>query len=306
MNLRDLRYVVAVADHHHFGRAAEHCFVSQPTLSGQIRKLEDELGVTLFERTNRSVEVTPIGEAVVTHARRILDEVQAMEGAAHASRDPLAGPLRLGVIPTLAPYLMPLVLAPLRAEFPQLRLVLDEEVTARLVDRLRRHELDAALIATRPEEDLVEIPLCDEPFWLAHPADHPLQQQEDIGEDDLPVDELLLLTDGHCLSDQVMSVCHLEHGRVQADLRASSLETLVQLVGAGYGCTFIPALALRSFGSTGMGVVLRPLTIPSAQRRIRLVARRTFTNPAALEALADLIRSHLPNTVQPIPPPDGR
>ncbi len=301
MNLRDLRYLLAVAEHGHFGKAAEASFVSQPTLSGQIKKLEEELGVTIFERTNRSVEITPVGEQLLVHARRVLEEVEAMQDLATAAQDPLAGPLRLGVIPTLGPYLMPLILPSLRKDYPRLKLVLREEITEQLVARLRRHALDAVLVATPPnDDDLAEIALFEEPFWLAHPATHPLYDKDEIYEEDLPVDELLLLTDGHCLTEQVMTACHLEGVAGHDDLRASSLETLTQLVGAGFGCTLVPALALRSSWATDTGVILRQVNIANAERRIRLVARKTFPRGQALTALADLIRAHLPNTVTKI------
>ncbi len=299
MNLRDLRYVLAVAEHGHFGKAAEASFVSQPTLSGQIKKLEEELGVTIFERTNRSVEITPIGEQLLVHARRVLEQVEAMENLARSAQDPLAGPLRLGVIPTLGPHLMPLILPSLRRDFPRLKLVLREEITEQLLMRLRRHELDAVLIATPSnDDDLAEIPLFVEPFWLAHPATHPLYHKDEIYEEDLPVDELLLLTDGHCLTEQIRAACHLENAAGHDDLRASSLETLTQLVGAGFGCTLVPALALRSSWATDTGVILRQVTMENAERRIRLVARKTFPRGPALKGLADLIRAHLPNTVR--------
>ena len=299
MNLRDLRSVLAVAAHRHFGKAAEACFVSQPTLSGQIKKLEEQLGVTIFERTNRSVEITPIGEQLLVHARRAIEQVEAMENLARAAQDPLAGPLRLGVIPTIGPYLMPLILPPMRQEYPRLNLVLREEITEQLLVHLRRHELDAVLIATPPsDDDFVEIPLFDEPFWLAHPAKHPLYEKDEIFEKDLPVNELLLLTDGHCLTEQVLFACHLEDAGGHDDLRASSLETLIQLVGAGFGCTLVPALALRSSWATDTGVILRQLNMANAERRVRLVARKTFPRELALKTLADLIQAHLPNTVR--------
>ena len=304
MNLRDLKYILAVAETRHFGRAAERCFVSQPTLSGQVKKLEDELGVVIFERTNRSVEITPVGQSILAHARLALEQAQAIEQVARAQQDPMAGPLRIGAIPTLSPYLMPLILVPLKRTFPQLRLILSEEITDSLLGRLHRHELDAALLATPIEEsDLDSIPLFDEPFWLAHPRKHPLYDKDEITAEDLEEIELLLLADGHCLTHQVMEVCHLAerptHGEM-ADLRAASLETLLQLVGAGFGCTLVPALAIRGGWMTDSGIIARPLDLPDAYRHISLVFRRSFPRPAALDALAEVIRGHLPNTVRPV------
>lgn len=302
MNLRDLKYILAVAETRHFGRAAERCFVSQPTLSGQIKKLEDELDVTIFERTNRSVEITPVGEVILAHARLALEQAEAIEQVARAHQDPLAGALRIGAIPTLSPYLMPLVLIPLKRTYPKLRLVLSEEITDSLIGRLSRHEIDAALLATPVDEtDFETIPLFDEPFWLAHPVNHPLYEKDEITEKDLEDVELLLLADGHCLTHQVMEVCRLAERPTRgemADLRASSLETLLQLVGAGFGCTLIPALAIRGGWMTDSGIVARPLELPDAFRRISLVFRRSFPRRKTLEAFAQMVCTHLPNTVK--------
>jgi LysR family hydrogen peroxide-inducible transcriptional activator len=305
MNLRDLKYIVAVAECRHFGRAATRCFVSQPTLSGQIKKLEDHLGVTIFERTNRSVELTPIGSTIVERARLAIEQAEAIEQLARDHQDPLAGPLRIGAIPTLSPYLMPLILVPLRRLFPQMRLVLSEEITDSLMGRLHRHEIDAALLATPVEDpDLTSIPLFDEPFWLAHPRKHPLYEKDEISAKDLEAIDLLLLAEGHCLTHQVMEVCHMAE-RAQtgelADLRAASLETLLQLVGAGFGCTLVPALAIRGGWMTDSGIIARRLDLPDAGRRISLVFRRSFPRRRALEAFAGVVRDHLPNTVRVLP-----
>jgi len=303
LNLRDLKYILAVAETRHFGRAAERCFVSQPTLSGQIKKLEEELEVIIFERTNRSVNVTPIGEAILAHARLLLEQADAIEQVARAHQDPLAGPLRIGAIPTLSPYLMPLILVPLKRRYPQLKLVLSEEITDALLTRLHRHELDAALLATPVENpDLAQIQLFDEPFWLAHPRNHPLYDKDEIGSQDLEEIELLLLAEGHCLTHQVMEICHLserpQKGEM-ADLRAASLETLLQLVGAGFGCTLVPALAIRGGWMTDSGIIARRLELADAYRRISLVFRRSFPRRPALNAFAEVILEHLPNTVMP-------
>lgn len=302
MNLRDLKYIISVAETRHFGKAAERCFVSQPTLSGQIKKLEEELGVTIFERTKRSVELTTIGEEIVNLACRMMEQADAIEQLAKAHHDPLAGPLRVGVIPTLSPYLIPLILVPLKQRYPQLKLILTEDITDRLLQRLNRHEIDIALIATPAEEStLKSIPLFDEPFWLAHPRNHPLYNKEVITHKDLESIELLLLSDGHCLAQQVMDVCKLanrSHQGEMGDLQASSLETLLQLVGAGYGCTLVPALAIRGSWMTDCGVIARKLELPDTYRRISLAFRHSFPRKQVLEAFADLVCNHLPNTVQ--------
>ncbi len=304
MNLRDIKYILAVAETRHFGKAAERCFVSQPTLSGQIKKLEDQLGVVIFERTNRSVEVTPIGDEILGHARLLVEQADAIEQVARAHQDPVAGPLRVGAIPTLSPYLMPLLLLPLKERCPQLKLVLFEETTDTLLRRLDQHELDAALLATPTlNQDLTDTPLFDEPFWLAHPRNHPLEGQNEITQDDLEAIDLLLLAEGHCLSHQIMEVCKLaERPRTgdMADLRAASLETLLQLVSAGFGCTLVPALAVGGAWMADSGIVVRRLDLPDAQRRVSLVFRRSFPRRAALETLAEVARSQLPNTVKAV------
>jgi LysR family hydrogen peroxide-inducible transcriptional activator len=307
MNLRDLKYINAVAETRHFGRAAERCFVSQPTLSGQIKKLEEELGVTIFERTKRSVELTPIGGEIVDHARKMMEQAVAIEQLAKAHHDPLSGPLRVGVIPTLSPYLIPLILVPLRRRYPQLKLVLTEEITERLLLRLQNHEIDVALMATPVEgSDLESMPLFDEPFWLAHPRNHELYTKEEITHRDLEKLDLLLLADGHCLAQQIMDVCKLA-GRPQqgemGDLQASSLETLLQLVGAGFGCTLVPALATRGSWMTDSGVIARKLDLRDTYRRISLAFRHSFPRRQALEAFADVIRGELPNTVRVLEQP---
>jgi LysR family hydrogen peroxide-inducible transcriptional activator len=302
VNLRDLKYFIALAETRHFGQAAARTFVSQPTLSGQIRKLEDELGIALFERTTKAVALTPLGEALLPHARRAVEEAEALAQLAKAHRDPLVGPLRVGAIPTLAPYLVPLILAPLQRRYPGLKLVLSEEITAQLLERLRRHELDAALIATPAEDaEMRTRGLFDEPFWLALPRKHPLVHKDPITRRDLDSLDMLLLSEGHCLAQQTMDICRLANRReagAQADLRAASLETLLQLVGARMGATLVPALALRGAWTTDAGVIARPLQVPDAYRRISIVWRKSFPRPAAIDALADVIQSSLPSTVQ--------
>jgi LysR family transcriptional regulator, hydrogen peroxide-inducible genes activator len=302
MNLQDLRYLVAVAEHRHFGRAAEVCNVTQPTLSSQIRKLEDALGVTLLERTNKRVHLTPVGSRVLTHARRALAEAGQIEIVAQAARDPLVGSFKLGIIPTLAPYLMPLILKPLRQACPRMRLELWEDQTRSLIDGLRHHRLDAALLATPPDApEITELKLFDEPLLAALPVHHRLAQSQKIHENAL-AGELLVLADGHCLANQALAACGARHGSQRASasaamphtaagavpgsMQASTLETLVNLVAAGYGSTLLPALAADSFRSRE--IVLRPLA-GHASRTIRLVSRPGFPRPQALRALERVI-----------------
>ena len=302
MNLRDLEYLIAVAETQHFGHAAQRCFVSQPTLSGQIKKLEEELGVTLFERTNRSVEITPAGNSVLAHARLILEQTDAIKLLAQSFQDPIAGSLNLGAIPTISPYLMPLLLRPLQRTYPQMRLVIAEEQTDTLLQRLHDHEIDAAILATdHPETDFLSIPLYREPFWLAHPQKHPFYTQEEITQNDLDNTELLLLAEGHCLAQQALEVCHMEERQQQgewANLRASSLETLLQMVAAGYGTTLVPALALTGSWTSGRGIITRELNLANTWRQVVLFYRPSFPRTQALEALVSVIKDNMPNTVE--------
>ena len=303
MNLRDLQYIIAVAETRHFGKAAARCCVSQPTLSGQIKKLEQELGVSIFERTNRSVKVTAIGSAILEHAHLIIEQADVIQQLAQAQQDPLAGTLRIGAIPTLSPYLMPLILMPLKKQHPKIKLVLSEEMTDSLLQRLRNHEIDAALLATTIEaDDLETIPLFEEPFWLAHPREHDFYNKDEISREDLENTELLLLSEGHCLAKQAMAVCQLKERNEQsemADLRAASLETLLQLVSAGFGSTLVPALAISGSWSSGSGIVFRKLEFDGATRKISIVFRQSYPRRETLKAFAKIILSHLPNTVSP-------
>ncbi|QMV18102.1 LysR family transcriptional regulator [Granulicella sp. 5B5] len=292
MNLQELRYLVAVAQHRHFGRAAEACNVSQPTLSSQIRKLERELGVTLLERTNKRVDMTPAGTQILAHAQRTLTEAAQIEAVARAARDPLVGALKLGVIPTLAPYLMPLILRPLKAAYPGLTIELWEDQTRSLIEGLRNHRLDAALLATEADSpEITEIALFDEPLLAALPLDHPQASRKKVDEEKLAA-EILVLADGHCLSNQTLSICGAKRATpisaLQSGMHAATLETLVNLVAAGYGATLIPALAAPSLGQRG--IALRPLTGKSS-RTIRLASRPGFPRAQALRALEKVIRT---------------
>lgn len=293
MNLRDLRYVLAVAEYGHFGRAADACGVSQPTLSVQLRKLEELLGLALFERGGKGVAPTPACERLLGHVRAAVTEADAILAAARDLRDPLAGRLRLGIIPTLAPYLLPLVFAPLRAALPALEIEPWEDQTASLLRLLRAHDLDAAILATELDgPDLTGLPLFDEPFLAALPPEHPLAARVSVAEADLARD-ILVLADGHCLRDQALAACGQggRAGGVPGDtLRAASLSTLLNMVAAGYGTTLIPGLAAGA--AQDAGIVLRPLTT-QAGRTVRLAWRARFPRRAALEAVAQVITKRL-------------
>ncbi len=289
MNLRDLRYLLAVAEHEHFGRAAEASGVSQPTLSVQVRKLEDLLGVTLFERTGKGVTPTAACERLIGHVRGAVAEADAILSVARSLRDPLSGRFRLGIIPTLAPYLLPLVFAPLRDALPSLEVEPWEDQTLALLERLRAHELDAALLATEVDgTDLASRPLFDEPFLAALPPEHPLAGQPVVAESELARD-ILVLADGHCLRDQALAAC-AQTGAMAGTLRASSLPTLLNMVAAGYGTTLIPGLAAGA--AQDAGIVLRPLAA-QAGRTVRIAWRARFPRRAAVDAVADVIATRL-------------
>jgi LysR family hydrogen peroxide-inducible transcriptional activator len=293
MNLRDLRYLLAVAEHGHFGRAAEACGVSQPTLSVQLRKLEELLGVALFERSSKSVAPTAACARLIGHVRAAVAEADAILSVARDLRDPLAGRFRLGIIPTLAPYLLPLVFAPLREALPALEVEPWEDQTTALLDRLRAHELDAALLATEVDgPDLLSQPLFAEPFLAALPPEHPLAAREVVAEAELARD-ILVLADGHCLRDQALAACG-QGGRMSGalggTLRAASLSTLLNMVAAGYGTTLIPGLAAGA--AQDAGIVLRPLAA-RAGRMVRIAWRASFPRRAAAERVGDVIAGRL-------------
>jgi LysR family hydrogen peroxide-inducible transcriptional activator len=301
MTLSELHYFVALADHGHFGRAADSCHVSQPTLSTQLRKLEEFLGVILFERTNKALHITPVGEQIVAKARRMLAEADSIIELARQKTKPLTGPLNLGVIPTLSPYVLPWLLPALKKAYPDLRLIVHEDLTDHLLERLKAHRIDAALIALPNEdEELQALALFDEPFFLACPPGHPLAKANRVRQSDLRKEHLLLLTDGHCLRDQALAVCGFaapppdEEG---TDFRASSLETIRQMVAAGMGCTLLPAMALGSGEEHYLEV--RPLA-DNASRRIGLVWRKTYPKAADLELLAGVVRRNLPSAVHAV------
>ena len=290
MNLRDLKYLVALADLRHFGKAAEACFVSQPTLSTQIRKLEDELGVALVERAPRKVMLTAVGQDVVQRARRIVADVEQMKEAARRSRDPESGSLRLGVFPTLGPYLLPHVVPQLRERFPQLELLLVEEKSDVLLQSLREGKLDAALLALPVHDEQLHAEfLFEEPFVFAAPVRHPLAAQDSLAMSQISDETLLLLEDGHCLRDQALDVCRLSGAQEKTGFRATSLETLRQMVAAGVGVTLLPALSVHDPIVQPAGIRLVRFADPAPSRRIALVWRKSSALDGFLQQLADMI-----------------
>lgn len=295
MNIQGLRYLRALEQHRSFSRAAEACAVSQPTLSAQIRKLEAELGVQLFERDGRRLRATPVGEAIVAQAAIALAAAERIEELARAHADPLVGSLRVGLIPTLAPYLLSSLLSGARERLPEAPLVVSEEITPHLIAQLLDGRLDAAIVATdHRDEGLSEIPLFDEPFHLAVAPNDRLARRERVSLAEVDEHALMLLVDGHCLRDQAIAMCSdASRSRVLAsEVRGTRIETLLNLVAAGHGCTIVPALALD--GARAFGVRTVELSERGASRSVRLVHRPFAARRAALAALAQVVRERVP------------
>jgi LysR family hydrogen peroxide-inducible transcriptional activator len=305
MTLKELRYLVALADQGRFGRAAEACHVGQPTLSTQLKKLEDYLGVTLFERNKHYLLPTPVGEHIIERARIALDVVEQIRQLARQGDDPMDGPLRLGVIPTLGPYLVPHLIPTIREAYPKLRLFLREDLTANLLQRLRQGRLDALLLALPVfGDDLESIELFREPFCMALPAGHPLQQKKEIEESELAGENVLLLEEGHCMREQALAICGTVTSDEREELKATSLETLRQMVAAGVGCTLLPALATMPGVSTvQQGLVqIRPFAPPVPHRVIGIVWRHRYPREKTIKQLAEVVLKTLPPTVEPVAP----
>ena len=290
LKLKDLRYLVAVADTRHFGHAAARCFVSQPTLSAQLKKLEAYLGVQLVERQPRRIALTEAGQSVVAHARRILEASDEIVTIAQRQRDPLAGRLRLALIPTIGPYLLPLVATRLHKALPRLDLLLYEHQTGPLLEKLQAGEIDGGILALPADADgLISMPLFDEPFVLAVPAAHPLAKRKTVHASDLHGETLLLLEDGHCLRDQALEVCSLSGAHEKQDFRATSLETLRQMVASGGGITLLPELASRGAYGSARGVGVVPFARPAPVRHVGIVWRKSSARAAAIEAVGHTI-----------------
>lgn len=287
MNLRDLKYLVALAEHRHFGRAAAACFISQPTLSTQIKKLEDELGVSLVERAPRHVMLTPAGRDAAERARRIIADVEEMREAARRSQNPEAGTVRLGIFPTLGPYLLPHVVSRVRERFQQLELLLIEEKTEVILRQLRDGKLDAGILALPLHDDQLHIEfLFEEPFMLAVPQAHALASSKPLTMRDLANESLLLLEDGHCLRDQALDVCHLAGAGEKTGFRATSLETLRQMVAANVGITLLPVLAVKPPVAASQDIRLLSFRAPAPSRQIAMVWRRSSAMSDFLSKLA--------------------
>ena len=290
MNLKDLKYLVALADTGHFGKAASRTFVSQPTLSAQLKKLEEYLGVKLVERQPKNVQLTDVGKQVVVLARRMLDEGEEIIALARDNTNPLAGRIRIALIPTVGPYLLPRVMLKIRKALPSLNLMLYEYQTEELVKRLRDGEIDLGIMALPTAQDGLESrSLYHENFTVALPSNHALAQKPSIKLRDLKGHTLLLLEDGHCLRDQALELCSRVDVHEHEDYRATSLETLRQMVVAGLGITLLPELAVESPFGSQRGLTIRQFAKPAPSREIGAVWRKSSTRTAALSAVCDVI-----------------
>ncbi len=308
MTLTELKYIVAVAREKHFGRAAEACFVAQPTLSVAIKKLEDELGVAIFERGGSEISVTPIGSQIVAQAEHVLEQTANIKNIAKQNKDPLVGPLRVGVIYTIAPYLLPLLVPMLIERVPQMPLVLQENFTVRLIELLRAGELDAAIMALPfNEQGLMVRPLYDEPFMVALPRHHQWADRSKISTEELKSETMLLLGAGHCFRDQVLEVCpemsrfSNGSGGIARTFEGSSLETIRHMVASGIGITVLPKASVPT--GQGSDAMLRyiPFEEPAPSRRVVIAWRKSFTRGGAIEAVRQAVLTCKLHGVQMLP-----
>lgn len=306
MTLTELRYLVALAQQRHFGRAAEQCFVSQPTLSVAIKKLEEELGVQLFERRKLEATPTPIGQRIVEQAQRVLAEADTLKQLAEVGRDQLQGPLRVGAIYTIGPYLFPNLIPVLHERAPQMPLVIEENYTARLSERLRQGQIDAALIALPFEEPgLVTLPLYDESFVALIPSGHPWNARNTVEVADLAQETLLMLGSGHCFRTQVLEACpaceqRLAQPGLPQTVEGTSLETIRHMVASGMGITVLPATAAGADRYAQRLVSIRRFNPPEPHRTVALAWRVSFPRPRAIETLRQAILDSGLSGIQPV------
>jgi len=294
MTLTELRYIVAVARERHFGRAAEACFVSQPTLSVAVKKLEEELDVKIFERGGNEVSVTPLGEALVRQAQVVIEQAAAVKEIAKSGKDPLSGPLKLGIIYTIGPYLLPDLVRQAIERVPQMPLMLQENFTVKLLDMLRSGEIDCAIMAEPfPDAGLAVAPLYDEPFMVALPKSHPLAKRKKVSSQELKQETMLLLGTGHCFRDQVLEVCP-EFARfssnadgIRKSFEGSSLETIKHMVASGMGVTVVPQLSVPKGAQPHVAYLKFEPPVPT--RRVVLAWRRSFTRYEAIAALRNAV-----------------
>lgn len=296
MTLTELRYIVALARERHFGRAAEACFVSQPTLSVAVKKLEDELNIVLFERGKTEVSVTPIGEAVIVQALRVLEEAERVKQVAAQGRNQLAGPLRLGAIYTVAPYLLPQLIPALHKRAPAMPLLIEENYTGRLREKLKQGELDAIIISLPFTEPGIEVrPVYEEPFMVVMPSSHRWHGRVSIAVSELATETLLLLGAGHCFRDQVLGACpDCRRGAGERSLEKSvegtSLETVRHMVASGMGITVLPCTAAGADKYSQRLLTSKPFKAPVPQRQVALAWRGSFSRPDAIAAVEAAMR----------------
>jgi LysR family hydrogen peroxide-inducible transcriptional activator len=296
MTLTELKYIVAVAREKHFGHAAEACFVAQPTLSVAIKKLEDELGVVIFERGGTEISMTPLGSQIVAQAERVLEQTASIKEIAKQNKDPLAGQFRLGIIYTIAPYLLPQLVKNMIERVPQMPLVLQENFTVRLIELLRQGELDAAIMALPiPEQGLMVQPLYDEPFVVAVPRQHAWSKRSEIGAQELKSETMLMLGNGHCFRDQVLEVCP-EMSRfsttgdgIARTFEGSSLETIRHMVASGIGITVLPQASVPDMEVKDGMLRYVPFAKPAPSRRAVIAWRKSFTRRPAIEAVRQAV-----------------
>lgn len=298
MNIRELEYLVAVDEERHFHKAAERCFVSQPTLSGQLKKLEQELGVLLVERSNRRVDMTEVGKEVVERARQILAGIKDIRDIAQTFHDPMVGDLQIGIIPTIAPYLLPIIMPALRKQFPALKCWLHEYQTQILLEKMRRSELDLLIVALPiKQHEFNEVDLFREPFRLAIAKGEELAKKKSVTLGDIAQRELLLLEEGHCLRGHVLDVCSLVDVAEQAQFQATSLETLRHMVGEGIGMTLMPELAVPAKTTKSDPLRYIEFSDPKPNRRIGMLYRKNSYRQETFNNVAELIQSVLPVNV---------
>jgi LysR family hydrogen peroxide-inducible transcriptional activator len=299
MNLRALQYFVKLADLRHFSKAADACFVSQPTLSTQIKKLEEELGVQLVERAPKMIMLTPVGEEIAERARLVLNDIEQIRAVARRSSNPAEGVLRLGLFPTLAPYFLPHVVPSLRKRYPNLRLQLAEEKTEVILHMLRRGQLDAGILALPVSGEGMELEiLFEEPFVLALPGGHPLTSRGEVSMLDLEGAELLLLEEGHCLRDHALEVCALADAHERVDFHATSMETLRQMVAADVGITLMPLLAVKPPIAATPNVVVRPFASPVPKRTVAMVWRSSSALSGFLREFSESLQALPPDLLE--------
>ncbi len=303
MNIKDLEYLISISKHKSFVKASIECHVSQPTLSGQIKKLEDYLGEKIFERTTKKVSITSFGKEIINKAKTIIDKTEEIKSLSSDYKNPWHQPIKIGVIPSLCPYLIPNFIVNLRKNNKNSKIFIDEDITENIIKKLESRELDAILLATDIDKEKFEqIDLFEEPFWVAYTKNKKLDELDEIKTKDLNLNQLLLLSDGHCLRDQIIELWEAYDKNSNPlstyDTKATSLVTLINLVAVGEGFTFVPALAIQSAWTINKSIQIRKLNHRNAYRKIRLVFRKNYYKKYLLEELAKVIIQFLPNTVK--------